>query len=67
MFGVLLCRNYIVPHGKGCVNYTGSSTLRQALEPFVMPVCGLFAGAILPASYYYSIKKRRGARCAAPQ
>lgn len=32
-----------------------------------MPVCGLFVGAILAASYYYSIKIRRGARCAAPQ
>lgn len=67
MFGIVLCRNYIVPHGEGVVNYTGSSTSRQALEPFVMPVRGWSTGAILPASYYYSIKIRREAAGASSQ
>lgn len=66
MCGIVLCRNHIIAHGEGVVNYTGSSTTRQALEPFVMPVYGVLAGAILPASYYYSIKIRRGARWRGP-
>lgn len=66
MCGIVLCRNHIITHGEGVVNYTGSSTSRQALEPFVMPVYGVLAGAISPASYYYSIKIRRGAALARP-
>lgn len=66
MCGIVLCRNHIIAHVKGVVNYTGSSTSRQALEPFVMPVYGVLAGAISPASYYYSIKIRRGAALTRP-
>lgn len=66
MCGIVLCRNHIIAHGEGVVNYTGSSTSRQALEPFVMPVYGHKVGTKSAASYYYSIKIRRGAALARP-
>lgn len=56
----VLCSNLIVPRGGGRRQYTGFLVWQQAENPFVMPVSGYFTGAILPARYYYSIKKRRG-------